>query len=363
MIRFAMLMAVTAILCAAWFGLARLLRPLGDPLRRLVAWMRPVAPLVLALLVLFGDIAVDALGAFDLSDRADETSNRAAGLVSGPFYGFADRPGQRAIVIIALDDDFIRRSGGVWPVSYGAAQGLLEEIVAAKPRAVFWDSYYSHPHVTAAGWPDVGGVRSLAAVMAGARAGGAPVLLGPEAADQPLLAPLATSAEQVGLASQDSRPFAYSLFDQGGRKMAALRLYEIWAAREAPDRKPLDMRSLSLDWGFGASEWMGQRLDAGASPCIAPDIRSRLASFGSLAWRAVAPNLTRDTDVAEGLVVACPYFDMVPAAWASHPIVRERLKDSIVLVGATAPWLRDQASAPLLGEVPGVMVMRWPWTT
>jgi CHASE2 domain-containing sensor protein len=346
------ILAVTGLLLWTCIQAGRRLQPL---LSRLFMRFRPALPVLAAALVLFGDLGLDALGSFGLADRVDETMSRAAGLVSGPFYGGLERKGQKTIVIVALDDDFIQQNGGAWPVPYSATDAVLQEIIKARPRALFLDAYFARPHTTAAGWPDVGGIRALASTIEVAKARRIPVLTGPVSPEFAALRPLARASTQVGLTPADDRPFAYSVIDADGQHvMAAVTLYQLWANKpvQTPD---LPMKTLALDWGFGASAWMGERFQE-PSPCVAPTYWSRLGAFLGLGWRALAPNLNRDDRVAQGLIVSCPYFDVVPAEWLTHPKVQSHLKGKLVLVGSTAPWLRDQAPTPLLGDVPGVMV-------
>lgn len=359
MIRFAGLVALALCLALAWWGVRTLVRPFAGVFARVGAWLRPAAPFLAAAVVLFGDLALDAVGSFGIVDRMDETFNRAAGLISGPFYGGLDRPGQKAIVIVALDEGFVERSGGVWPPPYRATQDVLEQILQAKPKAVLLDTYYNHPRRTSAGWPDVAGIHALADTIAQRNSDRIPILTGPVSTQQPVLSPLAEVVEQVGLTLDDDRPYAYNVMsDEMGepKPMAATALYRIWAKKGPSKSTQLPMETLSIDWGFGASKWMNERLEGGYAPCVTPTLRSRGERSLRLVWRAVAPNLQRDDLIAEGLVVACPYFDIVPAAWLSAPEVQARLKGNLVLVGSTVPWVRDQAPTPLLGEVPGVMV-------
>ncbi|CAN5393635.1 hypothetical protein BH10PSE5_BH10PSE5_27420 [soil metagenome] len=342
-------------LALAWWVPRAFARTFTLPPCPACASLRRAAPFLFAAAVLCGDLAADYFGSFGFADRADETLSRAVGLVSGPFYGVFGRPGQDAIVIVALDSDFVERSGGAWPPPYKATQEVVEQILAAQPKAVFLDSYYAQPRRTPVGWPDMEGAGALAKVSAGARAAGVPILTGPVAKDQPALAPIAAAVDQVGLRSPDERPFAYSLYDGEQRPMAAVELYRIWKGGAAGAPAPLPPGNLSLDWGFGASAWMGERLAEGDKACVAPTLPARIKGALALIWRSLTPNLTPESATARGLLVDCPYFDIVPAAWLADPVVRARLRDRVVLVGSTVPWLRDQAPTPLLGEVPGVM--------
>jgi hypothetical protein len=356
MIRLLQLAALALGLILAGWGLRVLSRPFAPLLGRIGARLGPMAPLLAASLVLFGDLGLDGAGTFGLADRVDETLNRAAGMISGPLYGGLKRPGQRDIVIVALDSNFVEGSGGVWPPPYKATQTVVEQVTRARPKAIFLDFYYNQPRRGPNGWPDIEGANNLAAAMARAQAAKIPMLIGPVSPDQPVLQPIARAATSVGVTSDDDgQPFAYSLEDDQERPMAATALYRIWAAdRKKTPRLPANI--LSIDWGFGASAWMKARLNGEYAFCVAPTYPDRIGKFFELFGRAVAPNLAPAADVVDGLVITCPYFDIVPAAALSDPIVQKRLNNSIVLIGATVPWVRDQAPTPLLGEVPGVMV-------
>lgn len=347
----------TAALCLglAWWGARVLFRPFRPAATALAQRLSPVAPFIAAGVVLFGGLAVQALGSFGMARSVDDMMNRAAGLITGPLYGGWSRPGQKAIVIVALDDAFVQEAGGVWPPPYDKTRAVIETISAAHPKAIFLDSYYRHPHVAGSGWPDVAGIAGLSEAFANARKAGTPVFIGPVAGDQPLLQPLAATAGQVGLASVGDKTFAYNLRDPDNRPMAAVQLYAAWKGRPV-EHLNLPMETLSVDWGFGATDWMRSHLAAGEAFCVAEKPMARLASFLWLGWRAVAPQLNTDMEGRDRLEVSCPYFDVVSVGWLSDSEVRDRLRGKLVLVGSTVPWLRDQARTPLLGEAPGVMV-------
>jgi len=347
----------TAALCLAlaWWGLGALFRPFRPAFAALTQWLSPAAPFIAAGVVLFGGLALQALGSFGMARSVDDAMNRAAGLITGPLYGGWNRQGQNAIMIVALDDAFVRETGGVWPPAYDKTQAVIETIGAAHPKAIFLDSYYRHPHVAPTGWPDVAGIAGLSEAFADARKAGVPVFIGPVAKDQAVLQPLADAAGQVGLAAVGDKTFAYNLRDPDNRPMAAVQLYAVWKGRTVEQLK-LPMETLSVDWGFGATDWMRPRLAADERFCVADTPMARLGSFFWLGWRALAPQLNAGMKGRDRLEVSCPYFDVVPVGWLSDPRVRDRLRGKLVLVGSTVPWLRDQARTPLLGEAPGVMV-------
>lgn len=356
--RLLQLVALALCLGLAARGARALLRPFAPALRRFGARLGPAAPFLAAGLLLFSDLGIDALGSFGLADRVDETMNRAAGMISGPLYGGWRRPGQDAIVIVALDKDFVEEeSSGLWPPPYKATQKVVEQILQARPRAIFLDSYYDQPRRGPNNWPDVEGVAALASVFDSAKPLGVPVFVGPISPDHAALAPIAASTSPVGLTPKtNDQSFAYSLKDADGRPMAAVALYGVWASHANRPPLRLTKETLSVDWGFGASAWMKQHMADERSPCVAPTPLARIGKFFELTARAGAPSLSRDLTEADGVVLTCPYFDVVPAGWLKYPQVRDHLKGRIVLVGSTVPWVRDQAPTPLLGEAPGVML-------
>jgi hypothetical protein len=229
---------------------------------------------------------------------------------------------------------------------------MLGKVAGAHPRLIFYDAYFDHVHLDAQGQPDLQGVRMLADSIAIARETGVQVLTGPINADDKALAPLAAAVtQQVGLTTEDPRPFAYDLVDRWGRPMAAAAIYR----RLHPEAK-LHPKTLSLDWGFGASEWLRGHWPDRNSPCLAPNLSSRMDGLFRLAWQALAPALTHDDALSQGAAVACPYFDIVPISWLSSPGIRAHLKGRVVIVGSNLPWLADTSPTPLLGDVPGLMV-------
>lgn len=329
----------------------------GEPSRGL--WLRfgATAPYLIAVVVLFGELTVRAVGSLGWVDAVEGVLNRATSIVTSPLYGGAARPGQQEIVIVALDDEFRRAQGGGWPPSYAATGQVLRRVLATEPKAVFLDFYFQDAHL-ADGWPDEAGARSLAGTLRAHALGGGnrPVLTGPVVGKDWPLPLIARSASQVGLTPNDERLFAYSTKDDQGRPMAASALYEVWLGQRPP---PLP-KTLSLDWGFGVSPWTAARLPPDHKFCIANGAATRAARTLQLAWRVVAPNLNRDDPVVHGMEVDCPYFDIIPAerllTGGAMKSLGAHLKGRIVLIGATSPWLGDHTAAPLLGDVPGVMV-------
>lgn len=323
-------------------------------LRAARARLSPILPYLAVAMLVVGDLAVDALGSFGLADRVDETLQKASGMVTGPLYGGPTRVGQDKIVIVALDDVFLTEQGGGWPPSYETMALLTNNIAGADPQAVFLDLYYSSVHQVQ-GEPDVAGVELLAAVIGATQA---PVLTGPIDPALPELKPLAGKVTQVALGFSDDQPYAYGLYGPGDRPLAATKLYEI-VRRDAgkPLAAPLPRGSLALEWGFGASAWLGGRWADADNLCLASTAGARVASLARLVGRSVAPKLQADDPQADGLVVQCPYFDIVPASWVMNPDadLREHLRGKVVMVGSTLPWLSDQTDTPLLGRVPGVM--------
>jgi hypothetical protein len=303
-------------------------------------------PYLAIVVVLFGDLAIDALGSFGLADRSDAAWQSAAGLITGPLYGGIVRRGQREIVIVALDDDFVARHGGRWPPSYKDVADVLNRISPARPKAVFLDFYFDRVQSTADGQPDKGGIAVLADAMQNL---GAPVVSGP-IADLPELKPLRDSdVKQVSLRAEEELAYAYPLRDERGWT-AAPTLYALMTGK--PPNVGGDV--LALEWGFGASKWVGDRSEPGWA-CVAYDLRSRIVNFLRLGLRAAAPALHPKPN-NQGLTMACPYFDTIGADFVSRPKVQERLHHKIVMVGSTTSLIDDYADSPLLGRVPGVTV-------
>lgn len=321
-------------------------------LRVVRARLRPVLPYVAVALLVLGDLTIDALGTFGLADRVDETLQRASGMVTGPLYGGPTRVGQQKIVIVALDDAFLADQGGGWPPSYEAVALLAANVAGAHPQAIFLDLYYSSVH-RIGGAPDIAGVQMLADTLGAAEV---PVLTGPIDPAVPELRPLAAKVTQVALGFDDNRLYAYGLHGPRGQPMAATELYEI-VRRGTQASPPPPHGSLALEWGFGASSWLGERWADTDNPCLASSLGDRAVSLARLVGHTVAPEFQKPDPRTKGLVVQCPYFDVIPASWMMNPDedLRRHLDGKIVLIGSTVPWLSDQAETPLLGRVPGVM--------
>ncbi len=320
-------------------------------------------PSYLALALVALTLLVDLFGSFGIDDRADTATEHAAGILSGPFYGGADRVGQDNIVIVLISDESMQRfRESAWPMSYQRVGQIVDSIAVTQPKAIFLDFYFQRPQLLdeAAGEVNEAGMAFMRRRILAAGRSGIPTFVGP-VGEADGLRPL-RDLPQLGVVSRDPRPFAYTSHDPEGREMAAIGLYRVWAA-EHPRRgglSPVLGQTLALDWGFGASGWMSHRMPReDARRCRGGDAGERAASLTRLFTRFGAPALFKET--REQIYFACPYFDTVPAEWLStadpelRQDLRERLKGKIVLVGVDIGYLSDKVSTPLLGRVPGVV--------
>lgn len=306
-------------------------------------------------------LVVDIFDSFGLDQAADEQAARIVGTAGAPFYGGAERRGQRAITVIAIDDASLRQMNWPTQVPYDQQGDIVAAAASYEPAAIFLDLSYLRPH----GRDPPAEIANFAARLALSSVhGGPPIMLG-EVAPDPAFEPL-RRIPSVGVAWREATWLNYPLYENG-RAMAATALYEAWCARNAdacgPWRpRPGDER-LSLTWGFGASPqsaaFNGRDAD---DPCILQDTRfsTRFAAatrafFGALG-RALFSQRTGE-DAAEA---RCIYTDTINAVTLlrspDEAGLEAMLRGRVVLIGTTHRQSGDLQTIPHVGVVPGVFV-------
>ncbi len=93
---------------------------------------------VLIALGLLGLLAVNVLNAGSASSQRSE---QAVLRIVSPFYDAS-----RQVTVVLIDDEFLKRIGSGWPISYREQGLLLRRILAHEPAALFVDLLYRHRH-------------------------------------------------------------------------------------------------------------------------------------------------------------------------------------------------------------------------
>jgi CHASE2 domain-containing sensor protein len=330
-------------------------------------------------------LAIDTFDSFGFDQQADEQAARTIGVIEGPFYGGAERPGQQAVTVVLIDDTSLRQLGWSVPLAYDAQTQLVGALAYYNPAAIFLDFTYSWPQ----GEDHEAAVRDFVAGLELESGGGrVPIMIGPVRGqtqeDALKLEPL-RRLQSVGV-DWSSRtwinyPFqavegstsVYAGANAPPPPMAAVALYEAYCTRQralgnddacAPNWLPPIRGELALTWGFGASErttWF----NAPSHDCTMPD-RSLLTSARvafEQAWNAVfrAARSSIGRDAAETL---CIYSDTVSASQILNPVMaqqqeerlRQLIEHRVVLVGASHSFTSDFHKIPHVGRVPGVYI-------
>lgn len=110
-------------------------------------------PKILSLLILSLNIGITFFNPFDFDDFEDR--NQAAWLdaVFSPFYGKAERIGQKEITVVLLQQETLDHfESPFWPPSYETQARLIETLAQYEPAAIFLDFYYTRPHNLGAGF-------------------------------------------------------------------------------------------------------------------------------------------------------------------------------------------------------------------
>lgn len=91
------------------------------------------------------------LDPFGIGTASSQRSEQAVLRITAPMYGGSDR-----VAVVLIDDEFLARTGGIWPVGYAVQGKLLRSVMQAHPAGVFVDLLYQRPHEGAADSPDAG---------------------------------------------------------------------------------------------------------------------------------------------------------------------------------------------------------------
>lgn len=311
-------------------------------------------------------VAVDVFDSFGLDRAADEQASPLIATIAAPFYGGAERVGQKAITVVLIDDVSLQELGWDAQPSYGDQADLISAIASFAPAAVFLDYYYTFPH----GDNPQRDIANFAQRLTDeAEITGVPIRIGP-VVDEPIFAPL-REVPAVGVAWRGLDLLTFPFHDEQGREMAPYALYRIWCARNAEhcdiNWRPAEDTALTLSWGFGASP---QALEFAAAedarcglgnPSAIGRLGTGLSHFFRAAFRAALyqPNAASG-DSSDPLESRCFYADTVIASHVMSGAIDAQLapmlRDRIVLVGASHARSADRHRIPQVGVVPGVYI-------
>ncbi|WDY58127.1 CHASE2 domain-containing protein [Pseudomonas sp. PSKL.D1] len=308
---------------------------------------------------LFGLAAVliALLDPIGLASSTDDASSRWLNRLLATSY--ADT-GQRQVVVVLIDDDYLQRNHTYWPLPYAEQSKLFKRLLAYKPGAVFVDLLYSHDHSRVfPGQPSGMESQLLANVFERYRQQNIPLILansglerGKDGAVNTLPSLLHVSSPTLvswsGFGNQYPLAAPTSL---GVLETPALSLYREYCRRNACKSLPAnaeaaaDLAPMTVQWGAHRSP--RQALVSDVSECKVPGLLDQLLQ--AVFWRL---GNNAQANCAYSLTLSAR--DLEVTASQDQALIRELLQDKLVLVGAQIAGTGDITVSPLHGKTPGV---------
>ncbi|MFJ3482613.1 CHASE2 domain-containing protein [Pseudomonas sp. NPDC090202] len=305
---------------------------------------------------------------FGLSSAGDQAS---ASWLNRIFAGFYPETGQKEIVVIEIDDDFLIRNDTYWPLPFDEQARLFKRLLAFKPGAVFVDLMYSHEH-SAAGQAQ--GSLLLANVFERFERQGIPLFLantgqsrgaGGKVNTLETLAAFTRPAQVQWQGTGDRYPLAVNT-PSGVRETPALLLYREHCRQTGCPDLPADAVSaqaqapISIQWGLTLSpkqQWVGH-----TTPCKRDDeaLDQRVRTPFSNMWTQIRQGFTWKS--GDNGLAPCRYHLTLPASSLEvtdpddRKLVSSLLEGRLVLVGANITSAGDYERSPVNGQVPGVFL-------
>lgn len=341
------------------------------------------------------------LDPFGIETASGLRSEQAVLRITAPMYTASDR-----VAVVLIDDDFLRRTGRSWPVSYAEQGRLLRQVLQAAPAGVFVDLLYRQPHdvpqgATAGVPPDdpadltrpLGSFGTVPLVFAGqVRRDGSVAeglcterLAGESGRlldDESLLPSLRSwldgrqPAGGIGLVGWWGCGDRYPLILAGraSERSPAFALYAAWCDGEGVARPECRARSagseadaafvrpLVVRWGAFPPASQRPFYAEGVCQHYAPaDGRVPLATRARMSLEQLLLGVFEDLrgSTQRDLALPCPAVTVIPASvlWFGDAAeVRELLRGRFVLVGAAVSGVSDWHQSAVHGQVPGVVL-------
>ncbi|NIE75788.1 CHASE2 domain-containing protein [Pantoea sp. Ap-967] len=302
-------------------------------------------------------ILVALLDPLGLASSTDDASSRWLNRLMASWY--AD-DGQRQVVVVLIDDDYLKRHDASWPLPYSEQSKLFKRLLAYKPGAVFIDLLYSHDHSREVpGQPPRMESQVLANVFERYRQQGIPLVVANSGANRDTYRavntlPRLAQASTPGLVDWSGFGNQYPLAvasEIGPLETPAMALYRQYCRQHACAQLPADAQSaarlpaMTVQWGVHRSPLQAQVSDLG--DCNVPGLLDQLLQavfwkLGNSAQSNCAYSLTLS---AQDLEVTAP---------EDQALIRKLLQGKLVLVGARIAGTGDVTLSPLHGKLPGV---------
>lgn len=301
--------------------------------RIISTWTKFRAPLLVLFIILF-----DPFGLNSVSDQASSnTINRIKS------FSYANI-GQKEIVVVLIDDQFLEANNLRWPLPYNEQATLLKRILLYKPAALFVDLIYSHDRSN-----DTDSINDIVRTFTRFQnASNTRVLLANSGSQQSVVAAL----KPFDTAQSSWHGFGeYYPLRVNDQDTAAMALYRLYCQNAGCQLNPQDFTSpIAVQWGSRVDPLQSEFTLDGHCVKDAHHMKLIVDMFLSdILWRF------RDQRYQP-----CPYNRTIMASslTANTPeartLFKTLLQNKIVLIGAQIHGINDYVKSAVHGQLPGV---------
>ena len=301
-------------------------------------------------------IIILLLALFDPFGLTSSTETASAQWLNRIFASHYSSVGQQHIVVVLIDDAYLLRNNTYWPMPYSEQSKLFKRLLAYQPAALFIDLLYSHDH--SRGDPRQGS-QLLANVFARYQHQGIPLFLantGQARSEDgqinvlPHFAKVSSPALVTWSGYGDRYPLSSQALE-GYLETPALQLYRRYCQKHACPELPASaadsaqLPPMAVQWGLDLAPQQAQIADI--SHCTTPGTLHQLAQaifwkLGSSAWANCPYALTLSAS------------DLEASSAEDRALLRQLLKNKLILVGARITSAGDLVQSPLHGKIPGI---------
>lgn len=302
-------------------------------------------------------VAIALLDPLGLASSTDDASSRWLNRLLANSY--AD-DGQRQVVVVLIDDDYLLRNDTYWPLPYTEQSRLFKRLLAYRPEAVFIDLLYSHDHSRVVpGQPPRMESQVLANVFERYQQQGIALLVAntgvergtPDGANTlPQLAKASTPALVSWSGYGAQYPLAVPT-ELGALQTPALAMYRRYCLSHTCTGLPtsadeaIRLRPMTVQWGVHQSPLQAKVSDI--SDCHVPGLFDQLLQ--AIFWK-----LGNDAQANCAYTLTLSAADLEVTDPEQQALLRQLLRGKMVLVGARIAGTGDVTQSPLHGKVPGV---------
>lgn len=305
--------------------------------------------LMLGLLVLL--VAV-----FDPFGLNSSTETASAHWLNRVFATWYDQRGQQNVVVVLIDDAYLKRNNSYWPMPYAEQSKLFKRLLAYKPSAVFVDLLYSHDH--SRGDPRQSS-QLLANIFERYRRQGIPISLANTGLERGAQGGINVLSNFAGLTSpalvtwsgyNNRYPLAVAT-PIGTLATPAFELYRHYCQQHACENTPLSAETasrepaLAVQWGLKLAPQQAQ---------VANTKHCEMPGFFTQLLQAVFWKITGFADANCPYTLTISASDLEATSVEDRALLSELLNNKLVLVGANITSTGDVVQSPLHGKIPGV---------